>query len=189
MNKLLLRKWWVLLLQGVLMLFISFFLFRNPASVLTTMSIWLGLLILISGLIGLVTSFGRDAQDHRLWAILWSITAIVIGFLLLTNIVATMKAITILVGVWMLVGGLRLITAGWIIRRKDALGWVVILSGIVAIVASIMIMTNLGTGVIGITVLLGTQVLIAALAIIVLALIKKKVGHALKDTIAEMKKS
>lgn len=187
MYKLLFRKWWVVLVQGVLLLLISLFIFRNPATVLTSISIWVGLLIMISGLIGIFASLYNDHSDHKLWSVLWSALSAVFGFLLLINVLVTMKAITILFGLWLIFGGIRFIASGWIIRSKDSLGWVVIISGVLSIIAAFMIMTNMGTGAIGVSILLGTLVLIKGIALIVLSLIKKKIGHALDHKIEQLK--
>lgn len=187
MLKLLVRKWWIVLLQGILLLFISFFIFRNPATVLSSISIWIGLLIFISGVIALFSSFANDKSENKWMLILWSLLTIAFGFMLLTNILVTMKAITLVFGLWMLAGGLRFLAAGWVIRSTDSLGWVVVLTGIFSIIAAFMVMTSLGTAAIGISVLLGTQVLIAAIALIILAFVKKKVGHAIRDKVESLK--
>lgn len=186
MLNLLVRKWWVVLIQGILLLLLSFFIFRNPVTVLSSVSIWMALLILISGIISLVTSFVGDKSEHKGLAILWSLATIIFGFLLLTNMLVTMKAITILFGLWMLAGGVRFTAAGWTIKSVSPLGWLVIIIGILSAIAAIMVMTNLGTGAVGITVLLGTQVFIAAVALMILAFVKKSVGSALKGKIKQM---
>lgn len=188
MLSLLLRKWWVVLLQGILLLFVSFFIFRNPATVLSSVSIWIGVLIFISGIVSLFSSFHNSQSEHKGMLMLWSVLTIVFGFLLLTNILVTMKAITLLFGIWMLVGGLRFLGAGWMIRASNSLGWVVILTGIFSIIAAVMVMTSLGTAAIGISVLLGTQVLIAGIALVIMAVIKKKVGDAILDKVESLKK-
>ena len=41
------RKWWIILLQGILLIIISFIFFNNPAEVLAVISFWVGLLTLI----------------------------------------------------------------------------------------------------------------------------------------------
>ena len=187
MFKLLFRKWWVVMIQGILLILISFFIFRNPATVLTSISIWVGVLMFLSGLIGIFTSFNHDKSDNKIWALLWSIVTVIFGFLLLTNILVTMKAITMLFGIWMLVGGLRFLVSGWVIRSEDSKGWIVIIAGLVSMVAAFMIMTNMGTGAIGISVLLGTQILIAGIALVILSLVKKRIGAVLHDKIDQLK--
>ena len=188
MLNLLVRKWWVVLIQSILLLLLSLYIFRNPATVLSTVSIWIGLLIFLSGVVALFSSFANDQSEHKLLLILWSALTIVFGFLLLTNILVTMKAITLLFGIWMLAGGFRFLAAGWAIRSVNAFGWIVILTGILSVVAAIMVITDLGTAALGISILLGTQVLMAAIALIILAFVKKKIGNVIKGKIQSFKK-
>jgi len=77
MLNLLVRKWWVVLIQGILLLLLSFYIFRNPATVLTTVSIWIGLLIFLSGVVALFSSFANDKSEHKLLLILWAALTIV----------------------------------------------------------------------------------------------------------------
>ena len=50
MLQLLFRKWWVVLLQGILLIILSFYIFQHPVEVLTGISLWCGLLVLGAGL-------------------------------------------------------------------------------------------------------------------------------------------
>ena len=49
MLQLLFRKWWVVLLQGVLLIILSIYIFQNPVAVLAGISFWCGLLVLAAG--------------------------------------------------------------------------------------------------------------------------------------------
>jgi len=40
MLQLLFRKWWVVLLQGVLLIILSIYIFQNPVEVLAGISVW-----------------------------------------------------------------------------------------------------------------------------------------------------
>ncbi len=84
----------------------------------------------------------------------------------------------------MLVGSVRFLAAGWSIKKEDSLGWLVILTGALSLIAAIMVMTDLGTAAFGISVLLGTQVLISGIALIILAFVKKKVANVVRGKIA-----
>jgi uncharacterized membrane protein HdeD (DUF308 family) len=54
MLKLLFRKWWVVLLQGILLIILSVYIFQNPVAVLTGISFWFGLVVLATGLLGII---------------------------------------------------------------------------------------------------------------------------------------
>jgi len=41
--KTLFRSWWMILIQGILMIGLSILVFKNPDTVLATVALWLGL--------------------------------------------------------------------------------------------------------------------------------------------------
>jgi len=181
MLNLIFRKWWVVLLQGVLLILLSLYIFRNPAEVLAGVSLWIGVLICISGVLGLLSALGPDGSENRGLLIVWSILTAVFGFLLLTNVLATMTILTVFFGVWMLAGGIRLSVAGWAHKDTTPFGWIVTIAGIFSVVAGITAIFNLGTGAVGISIILGVQVLIAGIGLIVLSLVKKSFRGAIRS--------
>ena len=44
MLQLLFRKWWVILLQGILLIILSIYIFQHPVEVLAGISLWCGIL-------------------------------------------------------------------------------------------------------------------------------------------------
>ena len=45
MAQVLFRKWWVLLLQGILLIVLSIYIFNYPVDVLAGISFWFGLIV------------------------------------------------------------------------------------------------------------------------------------------------
>ncbi len=189
MLQLLTRKWWVVLLQGVLLILLGFYIFQHPAMVLTSVSIWVGLFIFLSGVFGIFSALGTDGSEHRGMLILWSVLTATFGFLLLTNVLVTMAILTMLFGIWMLAGGLRLTAAGWSLKNTNGIGWIVIIAGLFSLVAAFMVMFNIGAGAVGISMLLGIQVLLAGISLAVLSFVKKSIGGAVKEKIEGIKNS
>ena len=48
------RKWWVILIQGILLIGLSMYVFSHPGITLAAIALWLSVLILISGVAGLL---------------------------------------------------------------------------------------------------------------------------------------
>jgi uncharacterized membrane protein HdeD (DUF308 family) len=184
---LLLRKWWVILVQGILLILISIYIFQNPAAALAGLSIWFGLSILLTGLLGVGTALATPASEREGFPFIWSLLTAVFGFLILTNVLATMVFISLIFGIWMLVTGIRLALSGWSLKDTNSMGWIVLLAGIVSIVAGVMIMGNIGIGAIGVTTLLGIQVLLSGIALVVLSLVKKAVVGTVRGKIESLK--
>ena len=65
MLKLLFRKWWVVLLQGILLIILSIYIFQNPVAVLTGISFWFGLVVLATGLLGIIGWLAADKPERE----------------------------------------------------------------------------------------------------------------------------
>ena len=73
MFQLLFRKWWVVLLQGILLIILSIYIFQNPVEVLAGISFWCGLLVLAAGLLGIIAWLAADKPEREGMSLFWSI--------------------------------------------------------------------------------------------------------------------
>ena len=187
MLQLLFRKWWVVLVQGILLIILSLYIFQNPVAVLAGISFWCGLLVLAAGLLGIIAWLAADKTEREGMSLLWSILTAAFGLLMLLKLLATMKILTVVFGFWMLLTGLLLVQSGWSLRSRNAFGWAMIIAGVLSAVAAVMMVFNLGTGAIGISTLLALQVLLTGLALVLLSFAKKVVAGRIKDKIEDLK--
>ena len=187
MLQLLFRKWWVVLLQGVLLIILSIYTFQNPGAVLAGLSLWCGLLVLGAGLLGILAWLAADKPERDGMSLLWSILTAAFGLMMLMHLLVTMKTLTVLFGFWMLLTGLHLVQAGWSLKSKNTLGWAMVIAGLLSAVAAVMIVFNIGTGAVGISTLLGLQILLTGLALVLLSFAKKVVAGRIKDKIESLK--
>jgi uncharacterized membrane protein HdeD (DUF308 family) len=65
MLKLLFRKWWLILVQGILLIILSILIFQNPAEVLAGISFWFGLIVLGAGIIGIIAWLAADKAEKE----------------------------------------------------------------------------------------------------------------------------
>ena len=170
--KIILRKWWVLILQGILLIILSVYCWNNPNDVLKGISIWFGLLTIIAGIIGLIHYFW-DKTDREQTTLIWSLTTTFFGILMLFHMVVTMKLITIFFGLWIVLGGGQLIKNGWELKTQNQLGWLMIILGVLTFITGLMMIFHIDFGAIGISTLLGIQLFFAGLGLIVFGIIKK----------------
>jgi uncharacterized membrane protein HdeD (DUF308 family) len=175
----LIKKWWVVLIQGILLIILSAIIFNNPTAVLAGISFWFGIVVLSAGLIGILNWFAGTKEERKSMSLLWSILTLIFGFVLLTHLVATMGALSLIFGIWVLACGVLLISNGWTIKATNWAGWIMIILGIMAVLASVFIIFNIGAGAIAISTLLGWTVLLTGIAMVVLSFVQKKVKTAL----------
>ncbi len=65
MLQLLFRKWWVVLLQGILLIILSIYIFQNPVEVLAGIAFWCGLLVLAAGVLGIIAWLAADKSERE----------------------------------------------------------------------------------------------------------------------------
>ncbi len=65
MLQLLFRKWWLVLLQGILLIILSIYIFQNPVEVLAGISLWFGLLVLAAGVLGIIGWLAADRPERE----------------------------------------------------------------------------------------------------------------------------
>ncbi len=181
MLQLLFRKWWVVLLQGVLLIILSIYIFQNPVDVLAGISLWCGLLVLGAGLLGILAWLAADKTEREGMSLFWSILTAAFGLLMILKLLATMKILTVIFGLWMLLTGLLLAQSGWSLKNRNSFGWAMIFAGILSAVAAVMMVFNIGTGAVGISTLLGLQVLLTGIALVLLSFAKKMVASRVRD--------
>ena len=187
MLQLLFRKWWVVLLQGILLVILSIYIFQNPVEVLAGISLWFGLLVLAAGLLGIIAWLAADKPEREGVSLFWSILTAAFGLLMLLHLLVTMKTLTVIFGLWMLVTGLLLVQSGWSLRSKNSFGWIMVIAGVLSAVAAVMMIFNVGTGAVGISTLFGLQVLLTGIVLVLLAFAKKVVANRVKDKIESFK--
>ncbi|HRI84300.1 MAG TPA: DUF308 domain-containing protein [Ignavibacteria bacterium] len=182
-----LKKWWVILLQGILLFILGMLIFNNPVEVLTGISLWFGIILLVTGVIGLFGWLFSGSEDRDSWILIWSFVTAVFGVLILTNLLAAMKVITVIFGIWVLMTGFNLTTSGWSLKKENSLGWFLLIIGVLSVAAGLMMIFNISSGIAGVAVILGIQVILSGIALILLSFVKKSLAGKIEDQIKKLK--
>lgn len=155
----LINRWWLSLLIGIMAIAIGFIVLVNPVGSYYTFALWMGLAILLSGVMGLVQSLtSQNYFVRRGWLVLASVADIFIGIILLFNSLLAEMILPLLLGFWLLYRGCVMLAQGFDLRsygRRDA-GWVIFYS---------IIVIALGIAVIWLPSTLGSAVVILFIAI------------------------
>lgn len=175
-------------MQGILLIIISIYFFSHPVAVLAALSIWVGLLTLGTGVTGIAGYFGMEKDERESNQLWWSIATLLFGLLMVMKLGITMKTITLLFGIWMLLTGYWLSTEGWALRKEGSLGWIMLVAGVLSVVAGLASFFNIYSGAMYISTLIGLQALLAGIGLLVLALVKRRLGNKMKAKINKWQK-
>ncbi len=149
---------------GALTIILGLVVALNPSTSLNVVSVLLGVLLLVSGLLYVVKAIGADSQ-HRGWTAIAGLAFIVLGVVLVRHLHVTVVLIALLVGItWIVQGVIELMAVPE--THGSTRTWL-ILSGAVSLVAGIVVVATPIDSVTVLTVLLGIWwIILGALQIV-----------------------
>lgn len=156
----LIGHWWLSLIIGLMAIVLGFIVLANPIASYLSIAIWLGIMVFISGAVGLWQ--GLTSDNHfvrRGWVIVASIADLFIGAALMMNMLLSASLLPLLLGVWMLYRGMTMFMQGVDLRnyRVSDAGWVIFGSTLlIAIsIAILLLPVSVGAGAVVIVVSVG----------------------------------
>lgn len=170
------RKWWVILIQGILMIVLSIIIFNNPDAVLATLAFWLGVIVILTGLAGIIAWLSNTKEKRDIFSLIGSVAVLIIGILMVTKTGITMKAITLLFGLLVTAIGVILINGSWNEREKWSLWWIIASIGAIALILGIKSIFDVYSGAQSISIIIGISVLLSGIGLVILSFLKKKIA-------------
>lgn len=134
----LIKHWWLSLIVGIAAVAVGFIVLVHPTASYYTFATWLGIVVLVSGIAGLIQAFGtKNYFVHRGWLVVASVADIIIGILLIFNTLLSAVVMPVLLGAWLLYRGCAMLAQGFDLRHygvRDA-GWVVFYAAVIIAIA------------------------------------------------------
>ena len=181
------RSWWVILIQGILVILLSLLVFNNPGVVLASLSLWLGIIVLATGLYGVIAYFATSKDDRDIITLFGSIAMGVIGFMMISKLIIGMIAISIAFGIIVAVIGLSLLSGSWKARKHFSMWWALAILGLAILLIGIKSMFDVNASAESISSLIGIAILFSGLGLVWLAFLKKKTVNTLRDKLENVR--
>ncbi|QHB73160.1 DUF308 domain-containing protein [Stenotrophomonas sp. 364] len=166
---LLARSWWVLLLYGLVALVFGAVAILQPLAAATALAWAIGVMAVVEGVISLVALFGGNSGVSRGWLAVYALASLVFGVLAVINPLATASVLVLLLAVWLIVAGIHRIVFAVRVRRHIQGEWLLILSGVLAIVLGALLVANPLAGIAVTTLWIGIGSLIYGVLQVVVA--------------------
>jgi uncharacterized membrane protein HdeD (DUF308 family) len=176
------KNWWLVLIKGILMVLLSFFIFANPVGTLLGLALYIGIVLVVNGILLIVLSIStRTADDQWGWKLAEGILDIIFAIILLSNPVVTAAVFPFALGFWMIFGGILLFAGSFGSKKEGNKNWWVnLLGGILTALAGYIIMSDILTGAIAITFWIGAGFLIFGIVNIAASFKLKAVKDAIE---------
>jgi uncharacterized membrane protein HdeD (DUF308 family) len=164
--------WLLFLIEGIVLLILGLLAILVPQVASLAVTILLGWLFLISGVLGLVTSFWARGAPGFWWSLLSAVLTIVVGALLLGWPIAGVLSLTYLLIAFFFIEGVVSIMFAIEHRRELTDGWVwMLLSGIITLLLGVIILAGLpGTAAWALGLLVGIDMVFGGSALVAIAL-------------------
>jgi uncharacterized membrane protein HdeD (DUF308 family) len=167
------REHWVLfLIEGIVLVVLGILAIIVPPLATITFTLFLGWLFLISGIMGLITTFWARHSPGFWWSLLSAVLAIAAGIVLLVWPISGAISLTLLLIVFFIIEGVLSIM--YALEHKKELsgrwGWM-LASGIIDLILAAIILLGLpGTAAWALGLLVGINMLFGGSALIAMAL-------------------
>ena len=143
LNETIQTSWGLFLMQGIMMMILGALAVIWPQISTVAADVYIGWLILLSGIVGLVTMFWAPTIPAFLWSLLTAALSLFVGVLLLWHPVAGVVSLTLALIAFFIVEGIFQIAAA--VRYREALpeswGWMV-MSGVADLILAWLIVSG-----------------------------------------------
>ena len=164
--------WLLFLIEGIVLVILGLLAILVPQIASLAVTILLGWLFLVSGVLGLVATFWARGAPGFWWSLLSAVLTIVVGVLLLGWPIAGVLSLTYLLIAFFFIEGVASVMFAIEHRRELTGGWVwMLLSGIVTLALGVIILAGLpGTAAWALGLLVGIDMVFGGSALLAIAL-------------------
>jgi uncharacterized membrane protein HdeD (DUF308 family) len=172
------KKWWVLLVRGILLILIGILAFINPLTWIT----FIGVYTLVEGVSMLWAGISNQPPMERRWPfILIGILSILAGIYILARPVIAGITLTIVIAAWAIVIGVLEIIQAIRLREEIDNEWWLILTGALAVIFGVLVFAGGEQGVLAgalaIATVFGAFAIVAGIFSIALSLKVRSFGE------------
>jgi uncharacterized membrane protein HdeD (DUF308 family) len=168
------KKWWLVLLRGIVSVLFGIVAFIWPGLTLFTLVLFYGAFALVDGVIALASAFGKERAAPTWWLILVGIAGIGAGVITFLWPGLTAIVLVIFIGAWALVHGIFEIIGAIRLRKEIDNEWWLILAGIVSVLFGLLVLAAPGAGALGLIWAIAAYAIIFGILLIGLSLRLRK---------------
>jgi uncharacterized membrane protein HdeD (DUF308 family) len=104
-------------LVGVLSILLGLICFRGPLESVLLLALWIGFSWLITGITRIVAAASTEFVPYRGWQIFGGVLLAIAGIVVIVSPLASIAALAVLAGIWLLVLGIWQIVEAFVLRR------------------------------------------------------------------------
>ncbi len=133
------RSWWVFVVFGVIAILFGIYAIISPVGALVALAWAIGVMALVEGIASIVSLFTGNYIVSKGWLIFYAVVSILFGLLAIINPAVTAAVLMMFLAAWLIVGGIYRIVFAIQVRKRIRNEWLLIVSGILAIILGILL--------------------------------------------------
>ena len=173
------QKWGWVLAMGVFMILGGIFAISFPLAASVGVALFVGWILLISGILRCIHIFMAKDWSGGMFELLFGLLQAIGGGLILGNVFAGLAAITMILAISILIGGIMRVIVAFQIKPAQGWGWM-LFGGVVGILLAMVLFSNfIEASLVMIGTILGIYLLFDGWAAVALALVAKRARREL----------
>jgi uncharacterized membrane protein HdeD (DUF308 family) len=172
------RRWWVLLVLGLVALAFAILTFLRPGITLSTLVLLFGFFSLADGILGVWAALAHR-HSHRWTLLLGGLVGIAIGILTLAAPRVTAFALLLYIAFWAIATGVLEIIVALRLRKEIEGEWLLVLAGVLSVGFGLALIIRPGAGALAVAWLIATYATIFGIVLIALSFEVKSFGRML----------
>jgi uncharacterized membrane protein HdeD (DUF308 family) len=170
------KKWWVLMIRGILLIIIGVLAFVAPA----TWIFFVAAYMLIDGMTMLFSGFGDEPPGQSRWPlIIFGILGIIAGLIILWNPALGGLTLTYIIAIWAIIGGILTIISALRLREEIDNEWWLVISGVLGVIFGILVFNNVIAGFLAIATVFGVFAILMGILSVVLSFRVRDFGKSI----------
>jgi uncharacterized membrane protein HdeD (DUF308 family) len=162
------KKWWLLLLRGILAIIFGLIALLSPGIVLVTLLFYFGFVALFSGLFLIIEGIAVKSDDRGMH-ILEGVISVLFGLLFIFMPGFVFSFIMYFIAFWAIIGGILQIIYAIKLRKEIPNEWLAILTGVITLIFGLLVLFNILAGAAALIMVFGIYALIAGILLIILS--------------------
>ena len=172
------RHWGWVLFFGVVTLLAGLFALFWPGRTIVVVAVLFGVQLVVAGIFRFIAALAADEESGGARALLalLGVLSFIVGLYALRNVLVTIAALALLLGIYWIVNGAVEVFAALSHKRMQGRGWTIFM-GLLSVVAGVVVLVYPGISLATLAIVLGFWLLVYGIMEIVLAFRLRSVGQ------------
>ncbi|MCB0727777.1 MAG: HdeD family acid-resistance protein [Ignavibacteria bacterium] len=171
------KKWWLVLLRGILAVIFGIIALVSPGIVLISLLFYFGFVALFSGIFLVIEGIAVKDDDRGI-RIMEGILSLIFGILFIAMPGFVISFVMYFIAFWAIIGGIMQIIYAIKLRKEISNEWMAIFNGVITLIFGILVLTNIFAGASTLVMIFGIFALISGFLLIGLSFKVKSLGKS-----------